>query len=78
MPVSITELAQAAQRVKNHSDKSVGWPLAAIKAIEGKGIRHKADVARLKRDVLEHLKTEGVIRSSARGKQPRLHPASKS
>ncbi|HEY0979258.1 MAG TPA: hypothetical protein VGE23_00215 [Candidatus Paceibacterota bacterium] len=73
MGASVSELAQATQRMKERSDRSVGWPLAAIKAIEGKGIRHKPDVDRLKKSVLAHLRETGVIPPLARGAQKKLY-----
>jgi hypothetical protein len=59
--IPIEELIAATKRQKRLSDKSVGWPLAAIKAIESKGIRYKPDINRLKRAVLRALHAEGVV-----------------
>lgn len=61
MAADIASLADATVRMKSRSSKNVGWPLAAIKAIEGKGIRHKPDVDRLKKAVLAELGTRGEI-----------------
>lgn len=61
MATSTADLAAATVRVKQRSAAHVGWPLAAIKAIEGKGIRHKPDVERLKKVVLAHLRSVGTI-----------------
>lgn len=61
MAANIATLADATVRMKTRSDKSVGWPLAAIKAIEGTGIKHKPDVARLKTEVLAELGRRGEI-----------------
>lgn len=61
--IAIEELIEATKRQKRLSDRSVGWPLAAIKAIESKGIRHAPDVTRLKKAVLCALRTRGVIRT---------------
>lgn len=66
MAADIGSLADAAVRMKARSDKSVGWPLAAIKAIEGSGIRHKPDVDRLKTKVLEELIARGKVRRKAK------------
>ena len=60
--IPIEELIEATKRQKRLSDRSVGWPLAAIKAIESKGVRYTPDINRLKRAVLEALRTEGVVR----------------
>lgn len=57
----IEKLTDSTERIKAKADKSVGWPLAAIKAIEGSGIRHKPDVARLKKEVLSRLKERGAM-----------------
>lgn len=65
MAANIASLADATVRMKARSSKTVGWPLAAIKAIEGTGISHKPDVARLKTQVLAELGKRGAI-SSAR------------
>lgn len=64
MAANIASLADATVRLKARSSKSVGWPLAAIKAIEGTGIRNKSDVTRLKKAVLSELGTHGKLRSS--------------
>ena len=74
MVATVSELAQATLRMKERSDRSVGWPLAAIKAIEGKGIRHKPDVDRLKKSVLSHLRETGVIPPPVRKVQRKLRP----
>ncbi len=52
----IEKLVLATERMKAKSDKSVGWPLAAIKAIEASGIKNKQDTERLKEAVLQRLK----------------------
>lgn len=59
--ITTVELVEATKRQKRRADRSVGWPLAAIKAIESKGIRHKPDITRLKNVVLDALRAEGVI-----------------
>lgn len=58
---NIIALADATIRKKDSLAKHIGWPLAAIKAIEGTGIRHKPDVARLKKEVLAELRKRKVI-----------------
>lgn len=63
---NIDALADATVRRKEKLAKHIGWPLAAIKAIEGIGVRHKPDVDRLKRKVLAKLRERGVIRSRQR------------
>jgi len=63
---NIDALADATIRRKEKLAKHVGWPLAAIKAIEGVGIRHKPDVNNLKRKVLAKLRERGVIRPRQR------------
>lgn len=63
---SIGELTEATILMKQRSDRSVGWPLAAIKAIEGRGIRHKPDVQRLKKRILDALRVQGIIPSRKR------------
>ncbi len=52
---TISELADAALRVKARSAQHVGMPLAAKKAINGKGIFADADVKRLTRKVMSEL-----------------------
>ncbi len=64
--LSIAELTEATIRVKQRSDKSVGWPLAAIKAIEGKNIRHAPDIRRRVAEVLAELRNRGIIRAPKR------------
>lgn len=59
--IAIKELVEATKRRKRNADRSVGWPLAAILAIEGFGIRYKPDVDRLKKAVLAALRAEGVF-----------------
>jgi len=51
----IEKICESARKRKAQSDQSVGWPLAVIKAIEGQGIRNRADINRLKPVVLEAL-----------------------
>lgn len=66
--IAIKELVEATKRQKRLADRSVGWPLAAIKAIESKGIRYKPEVNKhLMIAVLGALKAEGVIH-----RRPRL------
>jgi len=61
MAANIASLADATVRMKARSSNTVGWPLAAIKAIEGTGITHKPDVTRLKKEVLAELGVRGKI-----------------
>lgn len=64
--LSTAELTEATIRVKQRSDKSVGWPLAAIKAIEAKNILHLPDVKKRKMEVLAELRKRGIIRAPKR------------
>lgn len=57
----INALVEATIRQKNRSAPHVGWPLAAIKAVEGKGIRHKPDVKRLTKAILAKLRKDKII-----------------
>ena len=66
--ISTGELTDATIHIKQHSDKSVGWPLAAIKAIEGKGIRLRADIRKRKGEILAELRARGIIPASRRSR----------
>lgn len=57
----IKKLVEATKRIKESSDASVGWPLAAIKAVEAQGIRHPPDVRRLQKEILEELRKDNTI-----------------
>jgi hypothetical protein len=58
MAVSTHDLLEATKAVKSRSDSSVGWPLAAIKAIQSKSITHGPDVRRLTRVVMNELRND--------------------
>lgn len=58
--------ADATLRRKRTSAPCVGWPLAAIKALEGLGIRHKPDHARLTPLILARLEERGEKARSPR------------
>ena len=53
--ISIQTLVETTKRVKARSDASLGWPLAATRAVESLGIREPGDVRRLVRKVMAEL-----------------------
>jgi hypothetical protein len=55
----LQRLVVSARAIKGRSDRSVGWKLAAIKAVEASGVRHKPDVSRLSREVYDELRKCG-------------------
>ena len=59
--VIIEELVEAARRQKRLSGSRVNWPAAITEAIEGKGVRHKPDIEKLEKLILEQLRMDGTI-----------------
>ena len=59
MMANLQQLIASARSIKARSDRSVGWKLAAVKAVEASGVTHKPDVARLSQEVLVQLRKRG-------------------
>lgn len=66
MALDIERTADAVIAKKTSFASHVGWPLATMKTIEGKGIRHKPDVQRLTKKVMAVLNKRGVTKTGVR------------
>ncbi len=63
---NIPRLVERTREIKRDSDQSVGWKLAAMKAVEAQGIRYKPDVKRLSEQVMAELRKCGDVASGSR------------
>jgi len=61
---NIPQLVASARSIKSRSDQSVGWKLAAMKAVEASGVTHKPDVKRISGEVFEELRKSGDVPNS--------------
>lgn len=59
----IQQLVVRTRAIKAKSDRSVGWKLAAMKAVEASGVRNESDVKRISHDVYVALCRDGTILS---------------
>jgi hypothetical protein len=62
----IPRIVVIARAIKAKSDQAVGWKLAAIKAVEASGVRHKPDVERISAQVYAELRKHTHMQRSRR------------